>query len=57
LTELNRYGEIVVNQENETKTKGLYAAGDITDVLHKQIIIACGEGAKAAMSINLALEK
>jgi alkyl hydroperoxide reductase subunit F len=57
LTELNRSGEIVVDGLNETKTKGLYAAGDITAVPHKQIIIACGEGAKAAMSINLALEK
>lgn len=57
ITELNRAGEIVVNDLNETKTEGLYAAGDITNVRHKQIIIACGEGAKAAMSINLALEK
>ena len=57
VVEINRMGEIVVDKDNLTKTEGLYAAGDITDVIHKQVIIACGEGAKAAMSINSALEK
>lgn len=57
LVKINKVGEIVVGRNNLTKTTGLYAAGDITDVQHKQVVIACGEGAKAAMSINLALEK
>jgi len=57
LVELNEAGEIMVDEYNQTKTPGLYAAGDITTVIHKQIIIAAGEGAKAAMSINMALEK
>jgi len=56
LVDINKAGEIEIDKQNQTKTAGLFAAGDITDILHKQIIIACGEGAKAAMSINLALE-
>lgn len=57
LVELNQSSEIMIDKENQTRTAGLYAAGDITEVKHKQIVIAAGEGAKAAMSINLALEK
>jgi len=57
MVELNENKEIVVKADCSTKTEGLYAAGDITDTPHKQVIIACGEGAKAAMSINKALEK
>ncbi len=51
LVELNEFGEIIVDPKtNMTKTPGLFAAGDITDVKYKQIVIACGEGAKAALS-------
>jgi len=51
LVELNKGGEIIVDSKtNMTRTPGLFAAGDVTDVPHKQIIIACGEGAKAALS-------
>jgi len=46
----NGYGEIIVNARNETSVPGLFAAGDVTDVPEKQIIIAAGEGAKAALS-------
>jgi len=51
LVEFNEAGEIKVDSENKTKTPGLFAAGDITDVKYEQVIIACGEGAKAALSV------
>ena len=51
LVELNEFGEIIVDSKTgETKTPGLFAAGDVTDIPYKQIIIAAGEGAKAALS-------
>ncbi|MFA5319985.1 MAG: FAD-dependent oxidoreductase [Candidatus Omnitrophota bacterium] len=46
----NEKREIRVNCANETDVPGLFAAGDVTDVPEKQIIIAAGEGAKAALS-------
>ncbi|MFA4982429.1 MAG: FAD-dependent oxidoreductase [Candidatus Omnitrophota bacterium] len=46
----NQYGEIVVNCKNETNIQGVFAAGDVTDVPEKQIVIAAGEGSKAALS-------
>lgn len=52
LIELNQHGEIVINQKCETSTPGIFAAGDATDVKYKQIIIACGAGAIAALSAN-----
>ncbi len=45
-------GEIVVNCRCETSIEGLYAAGDVTNVPAKQIIVACGEGAKALISLS-----
>ena len=48
--EKNTLGEIKVNYRNETNIPGVFAAGDVTDVLEKQIIIAAGEGAKATLS-------
>jgi NADH-dependent peroxiredoxin subunit F len=45
----NELGEIIVNCSNETSIAGIYAAGDVSDVAEKQIIIAAGEGAKAAL--------
>ncbi len=50
IVELNKYNEIVINKSCETNIPGIYAAGDITNVPFKQIIIASGEGAKAALS-------
>ncbi|MDI6819680.1 MAG: FAD-dependent oxidoreductase [Candidatus Hodarchaeaceae archaeon] len=47
---LNERGEIVVDDRNRTNVLGIFAAGDVTDVPQKQIIIAAGEGAKAALS-------
>jgi alkyl hydroperoxide reductase subunit F len=48
--EKNSLGEIKVNCHNETSVAGIFAAGDVTDVPEKQIIIAAGEGAKATLS-------
>jgi len=48
--EKNSLGEIKVNCKNETNIPAIFAAGDVTDVPEKQIIIACGEGAKACLS-------
>lgn len=48
--EKNQFGEIKVNCHNETNIPGVFAAGDVTDVPEKQIIIAAGEGSKAALS-------
>lgn len=48
--EKNERGEIKVNSRNETNIPGIFAAGDVTDVPEKQIIIAAGEGSKAALS-------
>jgi alkyl hydroperoxide reductase subunit F len=49
--EKNVVGEIVVDAHNRTSCEGLFAAGDVTDVPEKQIVIAAGEGAKAALSV------
>ena len=46
-----KIGEIKVNNKNETNIPGIFAAGDVTDVFEKQIIIAAGEGAKATLSV------
>lgn len=46
----NEQGEILVDNCNQTNLPGVFAAGDVTDVPHKQIIVAAGEGAKAALS-------
>lgn len=48
--EKNQLGEIKVNSYNETNIPGIFAAGDVTDVPEKQIIIAAGEGSKATLS-------
>lgn len=52
LVELNKIGEIVIDKDNYTKTLGIFAAGDITDIKYEQITIACGEGAKAALAVT-----
>ncbi len=48
--EQNKIGEIIVNCKCETSIPGIFAAGDVTDVYAKQIIVACGEGSKAALA-------
>lgn len=46
----NRYGEIEIDVRGRTDVPGIYAAGDVTTVPYKQIIVAMGEGAKAALT-------
>ena len=48
--ELTPRGEIVVDARGETSIPGIFAAGDVTTVPYKQIVIAVGEGAKASLS-------
>ena len=48
--ELTKFGEIVVDAKGHTNVPGVFAAGDCTTVPYKQIVIAAGEGAKAALS-------
>lgn len=57
LVELNKYSEIPVTCENTTSVEGFFAAGDVTDVAEKQIIVAAGEGAKAAIAANRWLQE
>ncbi len=47
--ELSRFGEIIIDAKCQTSVPGIYAAGDVTTVPFKQIVIAVGEGAKAAL--------
>ena len=46
---LTRFGEVEVDNHGRTNVPGVYAAGDCTNTPYKQIIIAAGEGAKAAL--------
>ncbi|MGI6595641.1 MAG: FAD-dependent oxidoreductase [Elusimicrobia bacterium] len=46
----NKDGEIIVDCKNQTSYPGIFAAGDVTNVFAKQVIISCGEGAKAGLS-------
>lgn len=47
----NENEEIIVDSHNQTNIPGIFAAGDVTDVPEKQIVIAAGEGSKAALSV------
>ena len=53
----NRLGEVEVNCANETGIPGLFAAGDVTNVPEKQIVVAAGEGAKAALKAHRYLQR
>jgi alkyl hydroperoxide reductase subunit F len=48
--ELSKFGEIMVDAKGHTNVPGVFAAGDCTTVPFKQIVIAAGDGAKAALS-------
>ena len=50
LVSVNRFGEIEIDAHCRTSLQGIYAAGDVTTVPFKQIVIAMGEGSKAALS-------
>jgi NADH-dependent peroxiredoxin subunit F len=57
LVELNDSGEIVVDKDQQTSTPGVYAAGDVTDLFGKQIVLAAGQGARAAMAAGRDLKR
>jgi NADH-dependent peroxiredoxin subunit F len=46
---LSKYGEIEINNHNATSLPGVFAAGDVTTIPYKQIVIAMGEGSNAAL--------
>lgn len=50
LVKLNQQGEVIVDCHCRTNVEGFFAAGDVTTVPYKQIVISAGEGAKAALS-------
>ena len=52
ILQLNQYGEILIDCQTSTGVPGVFAAGDATNVRDKQVIIAAGEGAKAALRAN-----
>ena len=56
--QLNERGEIIIDPKtNQTSVKGIFAAGDATDIPFKQCVIAAGEGAKAALNVYNYLQK
>ncbi len=57
LLRLNQNGEVPVNCSCETEITGLFAAGDVTTVPEKQIVIATGEGAKASLQAHRYLQR
>jgi len=57
LVELNKWGEVPVNCSCETTVPGLYAAGDVTNIPEKQIVVAAGEGAKAVLQAHRYLQR
>ena len=57
LVELNDLGEIVINAANETSIPGFFAAGDVTNITEKQIVVAAGEGAKATLRAHNYLQR
>jgi alkyl hydroperoxide reductase subunit F len=57
IVRLNELGEIEVNCACETGVPGLFAAGDVTNVPGKQIVVAAGEGAKAALAAHKYLQR
>ena len=58
LVDFNSRDEIKIDPfTNQTKTPGLFATGDVTEVKYKQIVIACSEGAKAALSADKYIKK
>ncbi|HEX05388.1 MAG TPA: YHS domain-containing protein, partial [Bacteroidetes bacterium] len=52
MAKLNEKGEVIIGPDCSTKQAGLYAAGDVTNAFGKRIVIASGEGAKAASAIK-----
>jgi len=57
LVKLNQVGEVSINCSSETDIPGFFAAGDVSTAPEKQIIIAAGEGAKAALQAHRYLRR
>ena len=58
LVDLDEKGQIKIDPgTNRTKTEGLFAAGDVTDAKYKQVVIAAGQGAAAALSADAYLRQ
>ncbi|MEE8353996.1 MAG: FAD-dependent oxidoreductase, partial [Dehalococcoidales bacterium] len=57
LLALNQWGEVPVSNAGETGLPGFFAAGDVTDIPEKQIVVAAGEGAKAALQAHRYLQR
>jgi NADH-dependent peroxiredoxin subunit F len=57
LIKLNMIGEVPISCSCETEISGLFAAGDVTTIPEKQIVIAAGEGAKAALQAHRYLKR
>jgi len=58
LVDLDEKGQIRIDPKtNQTKTEGLFAAGDVTDAKYKQVVIAAGQGAAAALSADAHLRQ
>lgn len=57
LPEKTKNGEIKINEKNESNIKGLFAAGDVTNILLHQLVISAAEGCKAALNVNEFLRK
>jgi len=49
--EKNSLGEIIINENNMTSVKGIFAAGDVTNIKVKQAIVSAAEGCKAALNV------
>ena len=56
-TKTNDMGEIIVDAEGRTDIDGLFAAGDVTNIKEKQVVVSVGEGAKATLSAITYLER
>jgi alkyl hydroperoxide reductase subunit F len=50
VVDLTKYGEVVINEKGLTSEEGIFACGDVTTVPYKQIVVAMGEGSKAALA-------
>lgn len=57
LVEMDARGQIITAKDGATNVPGIYAAGDVTDVAGKQIIIAAGQGANAAIAVSRYLKR
>ena len=50
MVERTVHGEVVIDEKCQTTQPGIFAAGDVSTVPYKQIVISMGEGAKASLS-------